>query len=160
MPTNVDVNMKSAKPHNPAASGSPTNNKKRKRGHDPLGHSNREVSEKVSEKNSGLKERAKSLWPARKTLPVWSHVSEIRQGLREKDVMLLVGETGSGKSTQVPQILASEPWCRPQGMYVNFWHLYRSLTPFSSIISSVLFCGNGLNFVAQSLELSHCLKYR
>lgn len=62
--------------------------------------------------HSQLKERAKALWPIRKTLPIWSHSQEIRQGLRNKDVMLLVGETGSGKSTQVPQILVQEPWCK------------------------------------------------
>lgn len=61
-----------------------------------------------------LKTRAKFLWPQRKALPIWSYVEQIRHGLREKDVMLLVGETGSGKSTQVPQILADEPWCKSQ----------------------------------------------
>ena len=61
---------------------------------------------------SPLKARANALWPLRKALPVWSRASEIRQGLRIKDIMLLVGETGSGKSTQMPQILAGEPWCK------------------------------------------------
>ena len=61
-----------------------------------------------------LKDRAKSLETARKTLPIWSHAKEVRDALREKDVMLLVGETGSGKSTQVPQMLVEEPWCRPR----------------------------------------------
>ena len=60
---------------------------------------------------SPLKAKADALWPLRKSLPVWSLAQDIRQGLREKDVMLLVGETGSGKSTQVPQILSTEPWC-------------------------------------------------
>lgn len=65
-----------------------------------------------------MKEGAKALWLLRKTLPVWAHAADIRQGLREKDVMLLVGETGSGKSTQVPQILANEKWCQPQDMTI------------------------------------------
>ncbi len=65
---------------------------------------------------SPLKDKARALWPSRKALPVWSHAAEIRQGLREKDVMLLVGETGSGKSTQVPQILAEEAWCKPRSV--------------------------------------------
>ena len=67
---------------------------------------------------SPMKERAKALWQVRKTLPIWAHAAEIRQGLREKDVMLLVGETGSGKSTQVPQILASETWSRAQNVTI------------------------------------------
>ncbi|MCJ1450047.1 putative ATP-dependent RNA helicase dhr2 [Mycoblastus sanguinarius] len=66
-----------------------------------------------------LKERAKSLWPLRKTLPIWSHATEIRQSLREKDIMLLVGETGSGKSTQVPQMLVNEPWCKLHTAVLN-----------------------------------------
>ena len=61
-----------------------------------------------------LKERAAALEKARKALPIWAHASEIRQGLRDKDVMLIVGETGSGKSTQVPQMLVNETWCQSQ----------------------------------------------
>lgn len=61
-----------------------------------------------------LKDRAKSLESSRKTLPIWSYATVIREALREKDAMLLVGETGSGKSTQVPQMLVDEPWCKPQ----------------------------------------------
>lgn len=44
-------------------------------------------------------------------LPIYAHCSEIRRCLRDKDILLLVGETGSGKSTQVPQYLANETWC-------------------------------------------------
>lgn len=61
-----------------------------------------------------LKQRAAALDHARKALPIWSHAAEIRDGLREKNVMLIVGETGSGKSTQVPQMLVEEPWCKRQ----------------------------------------------
>ncbi|KAL8974357.1 MAG: hypothetical protein Q9197_001402 [Variospora fuerteventurae] len=66
-----------------------------------------------------LKERARKLWEGRRALPVWSQSRTIRQSLRDKDVLLLVGETGSGKSTQVPQILVKEPWCRPQSVVVS-----------------------------------------
>lgn len=60
-----------------------------------------------------LKEKAKSLYANRKNLPIFPHGDEIRNHLRKNDVMLLVGETGSGKSTQIPQFLVDESWCRP-----------------------------------------------
>jgi ATP-dependent RNA helicase DHR2 len=59
-----------------------------------------------------LKRRAAELLHTRKELPIFAHKSEICKNLRQKDVLLLVGETGSGKSTQVPQFLLDEPWCR------------------------------------------------
>ena len=67
-----------------------------------------------SQHPGNLKEKAKALRAVRETLPIWSHAHEICHGLREKDILLLVGETGSGKSTQVPQFLINEPWCQPK----------------------------------------------
>ncbi|CAK7263025.1 Salivary acidic proline-rich phosphoprotein 1/2 [Sporothrix epigloea] len=52
-----------------------------------------------------------SLFAVRKALPIWESRKAIRQSLKESDVLVLVGETGSGKSTQVPQYLCTEPWC-------------------------------------------------
>ncbi|KAI4167632.1 MAG: hypothetical protein LQ343_007050 [Gyalolechia ehrenbergii] len=69
--------------------------------------------------HGSLKEKARRLWEQRKELPVWSRSHTIRRSLREKNVLLLVGETGSGKSTQVPQILIKEPWCRPHMVLVT-----------------------------------------
>lgn len=59
-----------------------------------------------------LREKANALYELRKKLPIFGHADEIRQKLRDRDVMLLVGETGSGKSTQIPQFLVNEFWCR------------------------------------------------
>ena len=68
----------------------------------------------VQVSKSSQKDHGKDLASFRKSLPISGHRIEIQQGLREKDVMLLVGETGSGKSTQVPQFLLNEEWCEPQ----------------------------------------------
>ncbi|RHZ61535.1 putative ATP-dependent RNA helicase (Hrh1) [Aspergillus thermomutatus] len=62
---------------------------------------------------TSLREKAKALYETRKNLPIFPHGDEIRRNLRTNDVMLLVGETGSGKSTQIPQFLVNEQWCRP-----------------------------------------------
>ncbi|KAE8393166.1 P-loop containing nucleoside triphosphate hydrolase protein [Aspergillus alliaceus] len=62
---------------------------------------------------NSLKEKANTLYTIRKNLPIFPHADEIRQCLRKNDVMLLIGETGSGKSTQIPQFLVNEQWCRP-----------------------------------------------
>ena len=92
------------KPHNRFIQGSQTQNTTPESWKKPNG-----TTEKLAQ--SPLKAKADALWPLRKSLPVWSLAQDIREGLREKDVMLLVGETGSGKSTQVPQILSTESWC-------------------------------------------------
>jgi len=62
-------------------------------------------------KESLLSDKHRALLKIRSQLPIWPHASEIRLSLHDRDVLLLVGETGSGKSTQVPQFLQSESWC-------------------------------------------------
>lgn len=41
-------------------------------------------------------------------LPIHAHRQEIKESVRNNQVTILVGETGSGKSTQVPQILLED----------------------------------------------------
>lgn len=55
----------------------------------------------------------------RQALPLWARQDDIRSILRQKDVLVLVGETGSGKSTQVPQFLYQEKWCQRRKVKVK-----------------------------------------
>ncbi|KAK6803917.1 hypothetical protein RDI58_001701 [Solanum bulbocastanum] len=41
----------------------------------------------------------------RKTLPVWHQKEEFLQALKSNQTLILVGETGSGKTTQIPQFV-------------------------------------------------------
>ncbi|GAP83589.1 putative helicase associated domain-containing protein [Rosellinia necatrix] len=56
-------------------------------------------------------ERDTPMLKARKALPIWAYRDEIKASLRDDDILLVVGETGSGKSTQTPQFLCEESWC-------------------------------------------------
>jgi len=57
-----------------------------------------------------LKAQAVRLKPLRAKLPIWEHQDAIRAALREKSILVMLGETGSGKSTQIGQFLVKERW--------------------------------------------------
>ncbi|KAL6962435.1 putative pre-mRNA-splicing factor ATP-dependent RNA helicase DEAH6 [Sarracenia purpurea var. burkii] len=41
----------------------------------------------------------------RKTLPIYPYRDELLQAVHKHQVLIIVGETGSGKTTQIPQYL-------------------------------------------------------
>jgi len=56
----------------------------------------------VKNQQSGL---YKKLLQTREQLPVYQHKAAILEVLRKHSVVLIAGETGSGKSTQVPHFI-------------------------------------------------------
>jgi ATP-dependent RNA helicase DHR2 len=69
--------------------------------------------------SQNLRKIAAELENTRKSLPIWSKKADIRWALRNNDILLLSGETGSGKSTQVPQFLYTEPWCKKKTIKIK-----------------------------------------
>lgn len=55
-----------------------------------------------------------SLSSSRSELPIKRHKSSILYHLEKYRLCVIVGETGSGKTTQIPQYLSSAGWCDNQ----------------------------------------------
>uniref|UniRef100_A0A2P2LWH7 RNA helicase n=2 Tax=Rhizophora mucronata TaxID=61149 RepID=A0A2P2LWH7_RHIMU len=54
---------------------------------------------------SGEKSALEKLQEERKTLPIYPYRDELLQAVNDHQVIVIVGETGSGKTTQIPQYL-------------------------------------------------------
>ncbi|CEM33558.1 unnamed protein product [Vitrella brassicaformis CCMP3155] len=66
----------------------------------------REEEQDEEEAALSIKERkARSLQEDRQSLPVYRYRDELLRAIRDNTVLVVVGETGSGKTTQIPQYL-------------------------------------------------------
>ncbi|GAA5869404.1 hypothetical protein JCM1840_005461 [Sporobolomyces johnsonii] len=68
------------------------------------------------EEKKRLRDEARRLESGRKELPVWEGRDEILKAVQENDTVVVLGETGSGKTTQIPQFLmrSSVPCTAPR----------------------------------------------
>lgn len=60
------------------------------------------------------REEALQLLPSRKALPIWCQRKQLVELIRNNGTVVLVGETGSGKTTQAPQFV--QMILKPQGL--------------------------------------------
>jgi pre-mRNA-splicing factor ATP-dependent RNA helicase DHX16 len=59
----------------------------------------------LQEKLDAAEKKAASIEDTRKSLPIYQFRDEIIQAVHDHQVLIIVGETGSGKTTQIPQYL-------------------------------------------------------
>lgn len=59
----------------------------------------------VKTQDEGRQAAAMQLLPSRKELPIWSQRKQLVQLVQNNGTVVLVGETGSGKTTQAPQFV-------------------------------------------------------
>lgn len=60
------------------------------------------------QKKANLEAKANELLEVRQLLPIYQHKDKIVDYIRKNQVVIIIGETGSGKSTQIPQFLMQE----------------------------------------------------
>ncbi|OAG33947.1 hypothetical protein AYO21_11918 [Fonsecaea monophora] len=59
----------------------------------------------MQQRLSAAEAKAKSIEETRKSLPIYQFRDQIIQAVKDHQVLIIVGETGSGKTTQLPQYL-------------------------------------------------------
>ncbi|GAA6005855.1 uncharacterized protein JCM10292_004661 [Rhodotorula paludigena] len=59
----------------------------------------------TKEDKQRAKDEALRLLPGRKALPVWGGKDAILEGVQKNDTVIVLADTGSGKTTQIPQFL-------------------------------------------------------
>ncbi|CAF4599828.1 unnamed protein product [Rotaria sp. Silwood1] len=66
---------------------------------------------KINEHEDENKRKYRSLQEVRKTLPIYKFREDLINAIRDHQVLIIEGETGSGKTTQLTQYLYEEGYC-------------------------------------------------
>ncbi|KAJ4522728.1 hypothetical protein HRR78_000215 [Exophiala dermatitidis] len=70
-----------------------------------LGKGMTKEQRELAQRLSAAEAKAKSIEETRKSLPVYQFRDQIIEAVKKYQVLIIVGETGSGKTTQIPQYL-------------------------------------------------------
>ncbi|KAI1307835.1 helicase associated domain-containing protein [Xylaria venustula] len=113
------------KPSSTPVENGPAADREKEQQLEAAGKIDKQIPKKTSQydgdgRQKAPKERNTPMLKARKALPIWAYRDDIKASLRgDNDILLIVGETGSGKSTQTPQFLCEESWCRRKKVKVH-----------------------------------------
>lgn len=72
---------------------------------DQLPEKDAEYEDLLAERLESEEKRVKSIQEMRKLLPVYQYREELLRAIQDNQILIVVGETGSGKTTQLPQYL-------------------------------------------------------
>ncbi|EGD75232.1 ATP-dependent helicase [Salpingoeca rosetta] len=68
--------------------------------------------EEAAPKETEAEKKMKSIQEVRKSLPVFKYREQFLEAVKEHQILIIVGETGSGKTTQLPQYLVEAGYCK------------------------------------------------
>eukprot|EP01102_Stenamoeba_stenopodia_P002144 TRINITY_DN11908_c0_g2_i1.p1 TRINITY_DN11908_c0_g2~~TRINITY_DN11908_c0_g2_i1.p1 ORF type:complete len:874 (+),score=238.87 TRINITY_DN11908_c0_g2_i1:78-2624(+) len=71
-----------------------------------------EVDTSVTGEERRMKNQSLSLQETRKALPIYPYREQLLEAVRDHQVLVIVGETGSGKTTQIPQYLHEDGYTK------------------------------------------------
>jgi len=61
---------------------------------------------------SAAQQKKLTLQETRRSLPIYPFRDELLEAVREHQILIVEGETGSGKTTQIPQYLYEDGYCK------------------------------------------------
>ena len=79
------------------------------------GKNEKSDSKKNKEELDPILKAKKSLKETRKSLPIYAYRDELLKAIKENQVIIIEGETGSGKTTQIPQYLYEDGYTKVNG---------------------------------------------
>lgn len=78
------------------------------------------VDEKKEPELTEPEKKKLSIEETKKSLPIYAFKEELIQAVREHQVLIIEGETGSGKTTQIPQYLHEAGFTK-DSRYLHFY---------------------------------------